>query len=89
MELMSILVGRTKEVGALEDVLSAVRSGLSGVLVLHGEVGVGKTALLDWAAGTAADMRVVRVAAAESEADLGFAGLHQLLAPLLDRKSVV
>ena len=81
---MSILVGRTKEVGALEDVLSAVRSGLSGVLVLHGEVGVGKTALLDWAAGTAADMRVVRVAAAESEADLGFAGLHQLLAPLLD-----
>ncbi len=81
---MSILVGRTKEVGALEDVLSAVRGGLSGVLVLHGEVGVGKTALLDWAAGTAADMRVVRVSAAESEADLGFAGLHQLLAPLLD-----
>jgi DNA-binding CsgD family transcriptional regulator len=54
------------------------------VLVLYGEVGVGKTALLDWAAGTAADMRVVRVSAAESEADLGFAGLHQLLAPLLD-----
>ncbi len=81
---MSILVGRTKEVGALEDVLSAVRGGLSGVLVLHGEVGVGKTALLDWAAGTAADMRVVRVSVAETEADLGFAGLHQLLAPLLD-----
>jgi DNA-binding CsgD family transcriptional regulator len=81
---MGILVGRTKEAGALEDVLSAVRDGLSGVLVLHGEFGVGKTALLDWAAGTAADMRVARVSGAESEMDLGFAGLHQLLGPLLD-----
>src|SRR5246127_2757537 len=81
---MGILVGRTKEAGALEDVLSAVRDGLSGALVLHGEFGVGKTALLDWAAGTAADMRVARVSGAESEMDLGFAGLHQLLGPLLD-----
>ena len=83
-ELMGILVGRTKEAGALEDVLSAVRDGLSGVLVLQGELGVGKTALLDWAAGTAGDMRVARVSGAESEMDLGFAGLHQLLGPLLD-----
>src|ERR1700756_4843573 len=81
---MGILVGRTKEAGALEDVLSAVRDGLSGVLVLHGEFGVGKTALLDWAAGTAADMRAARVSGAESETDLGYAGLHQLLGPLLD-----
>jgi DNA-binding CsgD family transcriptional regulator len=79
-----MLVGRTKEIGALEDVLTAVRDGLSGVLVLRGEVGIGKTALLDWAAGTAGDMRLARVAAVESEMDLGFAGLHQLLAPLLD-----
>jgi DNA-binding CsgD family transcriptional regulator len=83
-ELMGILVGRTKEAGALEDVLSAVRDGLSGVLVLYGEFGVGKTALLDWAAGTAADMRVARVSGAESETELGYAGLHQLLGPLLD-----
>jgi DNA-binding CsgD family transcriptional regulator len=79
-----MLVGRAKEVGSLEDVLAAVRDGLSGVLVLRGEVGIGKTALLDWAAGVAHDMRVARVAATESEMDLGFAGLHQLLVPFLD-----
>src|ERR1700722_15803281 len=83
-EAIGMLVGRTKEVGALEDVLTAVRDGLSGVLVLRGEVGIGKTALLDWAAETAGDMRVARVAGVESEMDLGFAGLHQLLIPLLD-----
>ena len=79
-----MLVGRTKEVGALEEVLAAARDGRSGVLVLRGECGTGKTALLDWAAGAAADMRVARVAGVESEMDLGFAGLHQLLVPLLD-----
>jgi len=81
---MGMLVGRTKEVGVLEDVLAAVRDGLSGVLVLRGETGIGKTALLDRAAAMAGDMRVARVAGAESEIDLGFAGLHQLLAPFLD-----
>lgn len=79
-----MLVGRTKEVGALEDVLAAVRAGESEVLVLSGEVGIGKTALLDWAAEAAGDMRVARVAGVESEMDLGFAGLHQLLMPFLD-----
>ena len=79
-----MLVGRTKEVGVLEDLLGAVRDGLSGVLVLRGEVGIGKTALLDWVAGTAGDMRVACVAGVESEMDLGFAGLYQLLVPLLD-----
>ena len=81
---MGMLVGRTKELGALEDVLAAVRDGLSGVLVLRGEAGTGKTALLDWVAGMAGDMRVARVAGAESEIDQGFAGLHQLLVPFLD-----
>ena len=79
-----MLVGRTREIDALADVLAAVRDGLSGVLVLRGEVGTGKTALLDWAAGAASDMRVARVAGVESEMNLGFAGLHQLLAPFLD-----
>jgi DNA-binding CsgD family transcriptional regulator len=84
MEAIGMLVGRIKEIGALEDVLAALRDGLSGVLVLRGEVGIGKTALLDSVAGTAGDMQVARAAGVESEMDLGFAGLHQLLVPLLD-----
>jgi DNA-binding CsgD family transcriptional regulator len=77
------LLGRAVETGALEGVLAAVRDGLSGVLVLRGEAGVGKTALLDWAAGQADEMQVARVAGAEAEMDMGFAGLHQLLIPFL------
>ena len=80
---ISALLDRTVETGALEGVLAAVRDGLSGVLVLRGEAGVGKTALLDWAAGQAGDMQVARVAGAEDEMDMGFAGLHQLLVPFL------
>ena len=66
MEAIRMLVGRTKEVGALEDVLAAVRGGRSAAVVLRGTVGIGKTALLDSAAGIAADMRVARVTGAES-----------------------
>src|SRR5690348_6099527 len=84
MEAIGMLVGRTREIDALEGVLAAGRDGLSGVLVLRGEVGTGKTALLDWAAGAASDMRVARAAGVASETNLGFAGLHQLLAPFLD-----
>jgi hypothetical protein len=76
-------LGRTVKTDSLEGVLSAVRDGLSGVLVLRGEAGVGKTALLDWAAGQAGDMQVARVAGAEAEMDMGYAGLHQLLVPFL------
>jgi DNA-binding CsgD family transcriptional regulator len=88
MEAIGMLVGRAKETGALDDVLAAVRDGLSGVLVLRGAAGIGKTTLLDWAAGAAGDMQVARVAGVESEMDLGFAGLHQMLMsflPGLDR----
>jgi DNA-binding CsgD family transcriptional regulator len=77
------LLDRAVETGALEGVQAAVRNGLSGVLVLRGEAGVGKTALLDWAAGQADDMQVARVAGAEAEMGMGFAGLHQLLIPFL------
>jgi DNA-binding CsgD family transcriptional regulator len=77
------LLDRAVETDALAGVLAAVRDGLSGVLVLRGEAGVGKTALLDWAAGQAGDMQVARVAGAEAEMDMGFAGLHQLLVPFL------
>ena len=53
--------------------------------MVRGEAGVGKSALLEYVTGAAADMRLVRAAGVESEMELAFAGLHQLCAPLLDR----
>ncbi len=78
------LLDRVSELASLEGVLGAVRDGLSGVLVLRGEAGIGKTALLDRAAGQAGDMQVARVAGVQAEMGMGFAGLHQLLVPFLD-----
>jgi DNA-binding CsgD family transcriptional regulator len=78
-----VLVGRADEIAALDHTLTAVRGAVSGVLVLRGPAGIGKTALLDWAAGRAGDMQVARVVGVESEMNLGFAGLHQLLVPFL------
>jgi DNA-binding CsgD family transcriptional regulator len=69
----------------LDRLINAVRAGGSRVLVVRGEPGVGKSALLDYLAGRAAGCRVVRAAGVESEMELAFAGLHQLLAPVLDR----
>jgi predicted ATP-dependent serine protease len=63
---------------------TGARAGQSGVLVLRGEPGVGKTALLDDAVGSAAGMRFARVAGVESEMELAFAALQQLCAPMLD-----
>ena len=80
---MSALLDRAAETAALEGVLAAVRDGLSGVLVLLGDAGIGKTVLLEWAAGQAHDMQLARVAGVQAEMGMGFAGLHQLLAPLL------
>jgi hypothetical protein len=81
--MISVLVDRVVEAEAVERVLAAAREGLSGVLVLRGEAGIGKTALLDHAWRPAGDMRVARVTGVESEMDLGFAGLHMLLVPFL------
>src|SRR5262245_28605785 len=81
----SRLLGRSKDCGVLDRLLDGARAGHSGVLVLRGEPGVGKTALLDYLAGSATGCRVVRAAGAESEVELAFAGLHQLCAPLLTR----
>ena len=80
---MGALLDRAAETAAVEGVLAAVRDGLSGVLVLRGEAGVGKTTLLDHAVQAAGDMRVARVTGVESEMDLGFAGLHLLVVPFL------
>ena len=77
------LVDRTQEQAALDSLLEAVRLGLSGKLVIRGEPGIGKTALLDHAIATARDFRVVRTVGIESEMQLGFAGLHQLVVPFL------
>src|SRR5580704_7878738 len=78
------LMDRLSERRALDQVINAVRAGESRVLVLHGEPGVGKSALLDYLAGRAAGCRVVRVVGVQSEMELAFAGLHQLCAPLLE-----
>ncbi|HYB88937.1 MAG TPA: LuxR C-terminal-related transcriptional regulator [Streptosporangiaceae bacterium] len=80
---MSELLDRATETAALEGVLAAVRDGLSGVLVLRGDAGIGKTVLLEWTARQAPDMQVARVAGIQAEMGMGFAGLHQLLVPFL------
>ncbi|MGA9160251.1 MAG: ATP-binding protein [Actinomycetota bacterium] len=78
------LRGRQAECAVLDELLEAARAGQGGALVVRGDPGVGKTALLDFAAGSAGDFRVVRVSGIESEMELAFAGLHQLCAPMLD-----
>ncbi len=79
------LLGRQSECARLDDVVRALEAGRSQVLVVRGEAGIGKTALLDHIAGTAGRCRTVRAAGVESEMELPFAGLHQLCAPFLDR----
>ena len=79
------MVGRHAEREAIARLLDAVRDGLSGVLVLTGEPGIGKTRLLEYAAAGAAELRVVRLTAVESETSLGFGALHRLLRPFLNR----
>jgi DNA-binding CsgD family transcriptional regulator len=80
-----MLLDRSQERAMLSELLDTARAGRSGVLVLLGEPGIGKTALLEHAIESAAGLRVVRVAGAESEMELPFAVLQQLYAPMLDR----
>jgi len=77
------LRGRRTELAALDRLLAEVRAGQSRVLVLRGEAGVGKTALLDYLQGQASGFRVARAVGVESEMELAFAGLHQLCTPML------
>ena len=83
LEYRSRLYGRQAECERLAGLVDGVRHGQGAVLVVRGEPGSGKTALLDHAAGLAADLRVLRAAGAESETELGHAGLCQLRGPLL------
>ena len=78
------LYGRGSECSLLDDVVAAVRAGESRTLLIHGEAGIGKTALLNHVRAAAADMRLLHAAGVESEMELPFASLHQLCFPLLD-----
>ena len=86
---MRELTDRRTECGVLDGLVEAVLAGESRVLVVHGEAGVGKTALLEYLADRASRCRVLRVVGVQSEMELAFAGLHQLCAPLLDRLRVL
>src|SRR5580698_6651971 len=79
------LRGRHAECVALDRLVAEVRAGQSRVLILRGESGAGKTALLEYLLDGAAGFRIARAAGAESEMELAFAGLHQLCAPFLDQ----
>ncbi|HEX8345186.1 MAG TPA: ATP-binding protein, partial [Actinoplanes sp.] len=77
--------GRISECAALDRLVTGVRAGRSGVLVVRGEAGIGKTALLQYVSGRGSGCRIARVAGVESEMELAFAGLHQLCVPFVDR----
>ncbi|WP_420081589.1 helix-turn-helix transcriptional regulator [Streptomyces sp. JL4002] len=84
-----IIKGRRSECAELERLLDDVRTGMSGVLVLRGDAGIGKTTLLDHAVRSASPLRVTRLAGVEAEQELGFAAAHRLLLPFLDRRAVL
>src|SRR3979409_2448736 len=79
------LRGRTSECALLDDLVSAIRRGESRSLVLRGEAGIGKTALVGYLVASAPDAPVVRGVGVQSDRELAFASLHQLCGPLLDR----
>jgi DNA-binding CsgD family transcriptional regulator len=79
------LRGRRSECEVLDRLLEAVRRGESRVLVVRGEAGVGKTALLEYVVERASGCRIARAAGVESEMEIAFAGLQQLCAGMLDR----
>ena len=86
---MEGLLGRGEERDRLDQILHDARRGLSGALVLRGEPGVGKTALLDYAQAAAADLQVIRIDGVETEMELSFAALHQFLRPCLSSLDIL
>jgi DNA-binding CsgD family transcriptional regulator len=78
--------GRATECAKLEQLLADAHQGRSGILVVRGDPGIGKSALLEYAAGCAEGCRILRAAGVEWEMELPFAGLHQLCAELLDAR---
>src|SRR4051794_36138887 len=84
-----MLVGRSRERARLERLLDDARNGRSGALLLHGDPGIGKTALLRWTAEQASDMHVLRARGIETESGIAFAGLAELVMPLLDKLDTI
>jgi DNA-binding CsgD family transcriptional regulator len=84
LKLETGLLGRGDECAVLDEVISSVKGGQSRTIVLKGEAGIGKTALLDYAVESAREMRLLRATGVESDMELAFAFLHQLCSPLLD-----
>src|SRR4029079_1143647 len=80
-----VLQDRRDECRLLDGLIDRARGGRGGTLVLEGEAGVGKTALLEHAVASASGLTVLRAAGVESERELAFAALHQLCAPVLER----
>ncbi len=83
--LADVLAGRDSEQAEIDGLLADARAGAGRSLVIRGEAGIGKSALVEYAATAAAGMRVVRGVGVESEAELAFGALHLLLYPYLDR----
>src|SRR6476659_5420902 len=79
-----MLVGRESEQLTIERLLAGARVGRSGVLVLTGDPGIGKTSLLEHARTLAAGMRTVTARGVEAEREVAFGGLYEICAPLLD-----
>ena len=79
------LHGRRREREVLDQLIAGARAGQSGVLVLRGEPGIGKTALLEYLVQHASGCRIARVVGVQADMELAFAGVHQLCGPLLDR----
>lgn len=77
------LVGREREQRTLAELLAAARQGRSGVLVVRGEAGIGKTALLTHLVDSATDFRILQITGAETEMELAYAGVQQLCTPLM------
>ena len=88
-EPVPTLTGRGVECDALDRLLSEIRAGQSRVLVLRGEAGVGKTALLNHLVVQATDCQLASVSGVESEMELAYAALHQLCTPMLDRLDIL
>jgi DNA-binding CsgD family transcriptional regulator len=81
--LEKVIYGRDAELAVLRDLVSEARTGSSASVLVEGEPGIGKTALLDMVRGSAEGMRVLSATGVEAEADLPFGTTHQLLRPVI------